>query len=119
MAKITLLANIVVSHNNTLTFYTDRSLANNKDNLADLIMSAAWYNTETNTTIGYRIWSSISSTNSEAKTILLALKCTPMNTIIYIYTNSLATFNILKLIISHYYRNLTTRNIIKRNYWIT
>ena len=44
------------TNNGHLTFYTNSSLIDNKSNLADLIMGAAWYNTDTKLTMGFKVW---------------------------------------------------------------
>jgi hypothetical protein len=82
-------------------------------------MNSAWYNIETDAILGFKIWNSASFTNPEAKAALLTLECTSEESTIHIYTDSLTTHNILRLISSNNYADLTIRQIIKRNCWMT
>src|SRR6266487_4257688 len=48
----TALAEHANNNNNTLTFYTDGSLADNRTNAADPIMGAVWYSPDTQLSMG-------------------------------------------------------------------
>ena len=76
------------TNNNKLTFYTDGSLARNLDDPFHLDMGSAWHNTETGLSGKHRIEGYDSSTNSEAKAVLLALEACPPDTDVHIYTDS-------------------------------
>jgi len=113
------LAEAAITNNGPLVFYTDGSLADNKNNEADPIMGASWYNPDTNTTAAFRVWGSASSTNPEAKAALLVMEAVPPGTELAIHTDSMATHNMLQSMASGEYEHLTTRNIIKKNCWTT
>src|SRR6266487_5969391 len=113
------LADQAINNDNTLTFYTDGSLADNKANAADPIMGAAWHNPDTRLSMGYRVWESASSTNPEAKAALLILEISPPDTTIHIHTDSQSTHNMLQKIANGSYEDLTIRNIMKKNCWMT
>jgi len=76
------------TNNNKLTFYTDGSLARNSDDPFHPIMDLAWYNTKTGLSGKHRIEGYVSSTNSKAKAVLLALESCPPNTDVHIHTDS-------------------------------
>src|SRR4051812_38939186 len=94
-----------ISSDNILTFYTDGFIANNRNNAADSIMRAAYYNSKTNMTIAFRVTDSTSFTNSEVKAALFVLENTSNKTSIHIHTNSQAIHNMLQIISSSEYRN--------------
>ena len=101
-----------------LFFYTDGLLANNRTNVADLIMGAAWCSLDAQLSMGYRIQGSASSTNSEAKAALLALKISLPNCTVHIHTDSQSTHSMLQRMSNGSYDDLTIRNIIKNNCWM-
>jgi len=82
-------------------------------------MGAAWHNPDTGLSMGYRVWGSASSTNPEAKAALLMLEISPPDTTIHIHTDSQSTHNMLQKIADGSYKDLTVRNIMKRNCWMT
>src|SRR6266487_2278126 len=115
----TALAEYANNNNNTLTFYTDGLLANNRTNAADPIMGAAWYSSDTQLSMGFRVWGSASSMNPEAKATLLALEISLHDSTIHIHTDSQATHDMLSRMADNSYNDLTTRHIMKKNCWMT
>src|SRR3989440_10864484 len=88
------------TNNNRLTFYTDGSLARNSDDPFHPIMGSAWHNTETGLSGKHRIKGYVSSTNPEAKAVLLVLEACLPNTDVHIHTNSQSIHNIAAKIAS-------------------
>src|SRR3989440_12013342 len=90
------------TNNNRLTFYTDSFLARNSDDTFHPVMGSAWHNTETGLSGKHRIEGYASSTNPEAKAVLLALEACPPDTDVHIYTDSQSTHNITaKIVLGH------------------
>ena len=88
------------TNNNKLTFYTDSSLARNSYDPFHFVMSSVWHNTKTGLSGKHRIEGYASSTNPEAKAVLLALEACLPDADVHIHTDSQSTHNITAKIAS-------------------
>ena len=110
-----------VWHNQTtpLQIYTDGSYNHQETHPALANMAAAFYCTEADVGFTTSCGGEASSTNPEAKAILLAVEALPVGCTVDIHSDSQAALSIFEKIVDGKYNDITIRSILKQRLWQT